>query len=100
MREEGSGRPKSYQRIHKNYILKLITDSRFNTSNRIALKLKKNYEVRYIQVLFLGSKLQKVINGKDYRFIFTLTMSKTKRISLNFVSNIRKEIAEMYLLQM
>ena len=45
MREERSGRPEKLSEIHKNYILKLIADSVFNTSNRIALKLKNNYEV-------------------------------------------------------
>ena len=45
MREEGSGRPEKLSEIHKNYILKLIADSPFNTSNRIAIKLKNNYEV-------------------------------------------------------
>ena len=45
MREEGSGRPEKLSEIHKNYILKLIADSPFNSSNRIALKLKNNYEV-------------------------------------------------------
>ena len=38
MIEEGSGRPEKLSEIHKNYILKLITDPPFNTSNRIALK--------------------------------------------------------------
>ena len=36
--EEGSGRPEKLSENHKNYILKLITDSPFNTSNRIALR--------------------------------------------------------------
>ena len=45
MREEGSGRSEKLSEIHKNYILKLIADSPFNTSNRIAIKLKNNYEV-------------------------------------------------------
>ena len=45
MREEGSGRPVKLLEIHKNYILKLKADSLFNTSNRIAIKLKNNYEV-------------------------------------------------------
>ena len=45
MREEGSGRPEKLSEIHKNYILKLIADSPINTSSRIALKLKNNYEV-------------------------------------------------------
>ena len=44
MREEGSERPKKLSEIHKNFILKLIADSPFNTSNRIALRLKNNYE--------------------------------------------------------
>ena len=43
--KEGSGRPDKYQRFIKNYILKLIAYSPFNTSYRIALKLKNNYEV-------------------------------------------------------
>ena len=46
MREEGSGRHEKLSEIHKkNYILKLIADSPFNTSNRIAINLKNNYEV-------------------------------------------------------
>ena len=45
MREEGSGRPEKLSEIHKNYIRKLIADLTFNTSNRIVLKLKNNYEV-------------------------------------------------------
>ena len=45
MIKEGSGRPEKLSEIHKNYILKLIADSSFNTSNRIALKLKNSYEV-------------------------------------------------------
>ena len=43
MREEGSGRPEKLSEIHKNYIIK--ADSPFNSSNRIAIKLKNNYEV-------------------------------------------------------
>ena len=35
MREEESGRLEKLSEIHKNYILKLIADSPFNTSNRI-----------------------------------------------------------------
>ena len=99
MREEGSGRPEKLSEIHKNYIQKLIADSPFNTSNRIAIKLKNNYEVRYIEVLFLGSSLKRGINGEDRR-LFTETMRRTKKIGLNFVSKIRKEIGAMYLLQM
>ena len=45
MRREGSGRPEKLSEIHKNYILKFIVDWPFNTSNRIDLKLKNNYEV-------------------------------------------------------
>ena len=45
MREVGSGRFKKLLEIYKNYILKQIADSPFNTSNRIAIKLKNNYEV-------------------------------------------------------
>ena len=45
MREEGSGRPEKLSEIHKNYILKIIADSSFNTSNRITLKFKNSYEV-------------------------------------------------------
>ena len=52
MRVKGSGSPEKLSEIHKSYILKLITDSPFNTSNRIVLKLKNKYEV---EVLFLGS---------------------------------------------
>ena len=44
-REEGSRRPEKLSEIHNNYILKPIADSSFNTSNRIAIKLKNNYEV-------------------------------------------------------
>ena len=44
MREEGSGRPEKLLGIHKNYILKLIADSPFNTSISIVLKLKNNHE--------------------------------------------------------
>ena len=36
MRKERSGRYEKLSEIHKNYILNLITDSLFNTSNRIA----------------------------------------------------------------
>ena len=45
MRKEGSRRPEKLSEIHKNYVVKLIADSPFNTSNRIAWKLKNNYEV-------------------------------------------------------
>ena len=45
MREERFGRPEKWSEIHKNYILKLIANPPFYTSNRIALKLKNNYEV-------------------------------------------------------
>ena len=45
MREEGSGRSENLSEIHKNYILKFIADSPFNTSNRIAINPKNNYEV-------------------------------------------------------
>ena len=45
MREEGSGRSEKLSEIHKNYVLKLIADSPFNTSDRITIKLKNNYEV-------------------------------------------------------
>ena len=34
-REEGSGRPEKLSEIHKKYILKIIADSRFNSSKRI-----------------------------------------------------------------
>ena len=39
----------------KNYILQLIVDSPINSSNRIALKLKNNYEVEVHRNTFLGS---------------------------------------------
>ena len=45
LREEGSERPEKLSEFHKNYILMLIADSPFNTSNRIVLKLKNYYEV-------------------------------------------------------
>ena len=44
-RKEGLGRPEKLSEIHKNYIIKLKAYSPFNTSNRIAIKLKNNYEV-------------------------------------------------------
>ena len=45
MNEEGSGTPEKLSEIHKTYIQKPIANSPFNTSNRIVLKLKNNYEV-------------------------------------------------------
>ena len=91
---------KSYQRfIKKNYILKLIADSPFDTSNRIAIKLKNNYEVEVHKSTNSRFLVEKGINGKDRR-LFTKTMNRTKRIGLNFVSKIRKEIGAVYLLQM
>ena len=45
MRKEESERPEKLSKFHKNYILKLIADSSFNTSNRIALKLKNSNKV-------------------------------------------------------
>ena len=85
MREEGSGRPIKLSEIHKNYILKLIADSTFNTSNRIAIKLKNNYEVEVHRSTISRFLVEKGINGEDRR-LFTETMSRTKRIGLNFVS--------------
>ena len=43
LKEEGSGRPEKLSEFHKNYILKLIADSSFKNSNKIALNLKNNY---------------------------------------------------------
>ena len=64
MREEGSGRPEKLSEIHKkNYILKLITDSLFNTSNRIAIKLKKNYEVEVHR-----STISRFLSEKGYKW--------------------------------
>ena len=97
MREEGSGRPEKLSDIHKNYILKLIADSPFNASNRIAIKLKNNYEVEVQRSTISRFLVQKGLNGKDCR-LFTETVSRTKRIGLNFVSKIRKEIGAMFLL--
>ena len=94
MREEGSGRPEKLSEIHKNYILKLIADSPFNTSNRIEIKLKNNYKVEVYISTISRFLVERGINGKDRR-LFTVTMSRTKRIDLNFVLKIRKEIGTM-----
>ena len=99
MREEGSGRHKKLSEIHKNYILKLIADSPFNTSNRVDMKLKNNYEVEVHRSTISRFLVQKGENGKHCR-LFTETMSRTKRIGLKSVSKIRKEIGAMILLQM
>ena len=45
MREVESRRPDKLSEIHNNFILKLIADSLFNTSNKIVLKLNNNFEV-------------------------------------------------------
>ena len=55
MREDGSGRSEKLSKIHKKYILKLNANLKFNTSNRIALKFKNNYEVEVNRSTFLGS---------------------------------------------
>ena len=99
MREVGSGRPEKLSKIHKNYILKLIANSSFNISNRIAINLNNNYEVEVHRSTFSRFLVEKGINGKDRR-LFIETMNRTKRIGLNFVSKIRKEIGAMCLLQM
>ena len=52
MREERSGRPEKLSEIHKNYILKLIADSSFNTSIRITLKFKNSFEVEVHSYFF------------------------------------------------
>ena len=70
MRGEGSGRPKKLSEIYKNYILMLIVDSHFNTSNRIILKLKNNKMSRYIEVLFLCSFFEKSYKWKGPRIVY------------------------------
>ena len=47
IREEGSGKPSKLLEIHQDFILKLLNYSPFNSSKRIALKLKNKhgYEV-------------------------------------------------------
>ena len=85
VREEESVIPEKLSEIHKNYILKLIADSPFNISNRITLKLKNNYEVEVHKSTISQFLVEKGINGNDRR-LFTETMSRTKRIGLNFVS--------------
>ena len=63
MRSEGSGRPENLLEIHKNYIRKLIADSPFNTSNRIAFKLKNNYEAEVHR-----STISRFLVEKDYKW--------------------------------
>ena len=98
MREERSEKPEKLSEIHNNCILKYIADSSFNTSNKIAIKLKNNYEVEVNRSTISRFLVEKGINGKDLKF-FTLIMSWTKKIGLNFVWKISKEIGSMYLLQ-
>ena len=99
MREKELERSEKLSEINKNYILKLISDSPSNTLNRIALKLKKKYEVEVLRGIIFRFLVE-----NDYKWkgpqILTETMSRTKRIDLNFISKIRKEIGAMYLLQM
>ena len=98
MRKEGSGRPEKLSDIHKNYILKLIADSPFNTSSRIALKLKNNYEVEVHRSTISRLLVEKGYKWKGPQIVYKI-MSRTKRISSNFVPKIRKEIGAMYKLQ-
>ena len=68
MRKEGSRKQEKLSEIHKNYILKLIADSSFNTSNRIALKLKNSYEVEIYSYYFsvLSWKRFKMKRTRDW----------------------------------
>ena len=70
MRGEGSERPEKLSEIHKNYILMLIIDSHFNTSNRIILKLKNNKMSRCIEVLFLCSFVEKSYKWKGPKIVY------------------------------
>ena len=63
MREEGSEGPEKYLETHKNYILKLIADSPFNSSFGIVLKLKKNYGVEVHR-----STISRFLVGKGYKW--------------------------------
>ena len=85
MREEELGRTENLSEIHKNIIRKLIADSSFNISNRIALKLKNNYEEEVQRSTIFRFLLKRVKNGKDRR-LFSETMDSTKKICLNSVS--------------
>ena len=68
MREIGSGRPDKLSEIHKNYILNLIADSPFNTSNRIDIKLKNSNQVEVHRRTISRFLVERSINGKDRRF--------------------------------
>ena len=95
MKEEGSGRPEKLSEIHKkNYILKLITDSPFNTSNRIAIKLKNNYEVK--EQLWSRSTISRFLVEKGYKWkgpqIVYINNEQDQENKLNFLSKIRKDL--------
>ena len=70
MREEGSEGSEKLLEIHKNYILKLKSDSTFNTSNKIALKLKNYYEVEVDSSTISRFLFERVTNEKDH-WLFT-----------------------------
>ena len=63
MREEGPRRPEKLSDIHEKIILKLIADSPFYTSNRIALKRKNNYEGEVHR-----GTIYRFLNEKDYEW--------------------------------
>ena len=69
MREEGSGKSVKLSEIDKNYILKLIADSPVNTSNRIALKLKNNYEVKVHRCTISQFLIEKGYKWKGSQFV-------------------------------
>ena len=61
---------KSYQRFIKKYILKLIADSPFNTLNRIALKLKSNYEVEVHKNTISRDLVERDYKWKGQQIVF------------------------------
>ena len=68
MRKKGSWRPE--KEIHKNYILKLIIDSHFNTSNRIALKLKNNYKLEVHRSIIYRFLVEKGFKWKGSQIVY------------------------------
>ena len=64
MRKE-SERPEKISEIHKNYFIKLISDSPLNTLNKIVLKLMNNNESEVHRKTILRFLIEMIINEID-----------------------------------
>ena len=99
MREEGSGRSEKLSEIHKSNILKLIADSPFNTSKRIALKLKNNYEVELHRSIISRLLVQNGYKWKGKQIVFR-NNEQGQENRFKFCIKNKKDTGVMYLLQM